>query len=133
MTEAEIVASLQAKVKPMDQPAPIVEQVVQEAEQPLKLDTNQNTDLPAMKLFDFFDIDQAAQRDRTTLDKLNKMYEWVSGRIKSDDSSDIMLHLRQLEGMLGLTFRTGEKFETLYRYLKLDNERRSIEKEIQLV
>lgn len=61
------------------------------------------------------------------------MYEWVSGRIKSDDSSDIMLHLRQLEGMLGLTFRTGEKFETLYRYLKLDNERRSIEKEIQLV
>lgn len=60
MTEAEIVASLQAKVKPMDQPAPIVEQVVQEAEQPLKLDTNQNTDLPAMKLFDFFDIDQAA-------------------------------------------------------------------------
>jgi len=133
MTEAEIVASLQAKVKPMDQPAPIVKQVVREAEQPLKLDTNLNTDLPAMKLFDFFDVAQAEQKDRTVLDKLNKIYEWVGARVKSDDSNDIMLHLRQLEGMLGLTFKPGDKFDKLYQYLKLDNERRNIEKEIALV
>jgi hypothetical protein len=134
MNEAAIVASLQAKMKPLDTPAPLVAEVVKEAAQPLetaKLKESPN-DVAALKLVDFFEFERVDMQDREKMDMLNKIYSWVADQVKSDDSVDIMLHLRQLEGRLGLTFRKGNKLGAIYRYLKLDSERRRIEKEMNL-
>lgn len=134
MNEAAIVSMLQTRmVKPegkAPEVAPLVQEVVKEAERVSK-DVQRPNDVAALKLLDFFQVDGMERKDREILDKLNKIYDWASQKA-GEDSVDVMLHLRQLEGQLGLTFRKGDKLEAIYRYMKLDAERRRIEKEMNL-
>lgn len=136
MNEAAIVSMLQAKmVKPegnAPEVAPIVSEVVQDAER-LSKDIKQPNDVAALKLLDFFQIDGMERKDRETLDKLNKIYDWAQQQAGTDDSVDVMTVIRELEGRLGLTFRKADKLEAIYRHMKLDAERRRIEKEMNLV
>jgi hypothetical protein len=92
---------------------------------------NYDNDIAALRLLDYFEIPVAQRKDREILDKLNYIYSWASEKVKSDDSVDIMTHIRDLEGRLGIMFKEN-KLDSLYRWIKLDTERRRIEKELQL-
>lgn len=138
MNEDQIVASLAQKIprepllqKP-DEPSKIVQEVVKQ-EPSLTKPTNYHDELSAMKLMDFFTIDVHSRRDPEVMDKLNYIYGWGAEQAKSSDSIDVMTKLRELEQRLGLVFRTGNKFESIYRWIKLDKQRRLVEKEMALV
>lgn len=139
MNEEQIVASLASKMpreqllQRPDEPSKIVQEVVKEAEPTVSKPNEYPNDLAASKLMDFFDISRENQRNRIVLDKLNYIYAWGSKEANSEDSVDVMTKIRELEGRLGLTFKIGEKLESIYRYVKLDSQRRSIEKEISLI
>lgn len=137
MNEEQIVASLAKKIprepllqKP-DEPSKIVQEAVKEAEPTVKKPNEYPNDLAAMKLLDFFEVPVGLRRDRETLDQLNYIYEWASD--KSEDSVDVMQKIRDLEQRLGLVFRTKDKLTSIYRWIKLDNQRRSLEKEMALI
>lgn len=139
MNEEQIVASLASKVprepllqKP-DEPSKIVEEVIKQAEPTVAKNSKYPNDIAAMKLMDFFGVDRRDYKDRTILDQLNTIYTWAAEQTRSEDSLDVMTKLRELEGRLGLSFRTGEKLNAIYRWIKLDTERRRVEKEMSLV
>lgn len=87
-----------------------------------------DNDVAALRLLDVFEVPMTQRRDRELLDKLNYIYAWAAEKNKSDDSVDVMTYLRDLEGRLGTSLR-GDRIDSLYRWIKLDNERRRIEKE----
>lgn len=139
MNEEQIVASLAKNIprepllqKP-DEPSKIVQEVVKQAEPRVVKPNEYPNDLAAMKLLDFFEVDPGLRKDRTLLDKLNYIYAWAAEQTKSDDSVDVMTKIRDLEGRLGLIFRKTEKLDSIYRWIKLDKERRRVEKEMALV
>lgn len=133
MNEQAIADRLQSLV-PKPDVAPIVTEVVQKAAaEVLAKPTDQSSDLAAIKLLDFFDVPTDLRADRETLDQLKLIHYWAANKAGSTDSVDVMTAIRQLEGQLGLTFRNDEKLRAMYRYIKLDNERRRVEKEMALV
>lgn len=139
MNEEQIVASLASKVprepllqKP-DEPSKIVQEVVKEAEPTVAKYSKYPNDLAAMKLLDFFEVDRSDYKDRTVLDKLSMIYTWASEQSKSEDTVDVLTQIRDLESRLGLAFRTKDKLDSVYRWIKLDKERRRVEKEMALV
>lgn len=139
MNEEKIVASLAQKIpkEPLlqrpDEPSKIVQEVVKQAEPTVAKPNSYPNDLAAMKLLDFFEIETGMRRDPDTLDKLNYIYGWASEQAKSEDTVDIMTKIRELEQRLGLVFRAKEKLNSLYRWIKLDKQRRLVEKEMALV
>lgn len=139
MNEEQIVASLAKKIprEPLlqrpDEPSKIVNEVVSQAEPTVAKQSSFPNDLAAMRLLDFFEVERGLQKDRTVLDKLNTIYTWASEQVKSDDSVDVMTKIRDLESRLGLSFRKTDKMDSIYRWIKLDKERRRVEKEMALV
>lgn len=130
MNEEAIAAYLAEKARPQVAPevAPIVEEVVKDANTPVE---GPNT-LGGLKLMEFFNVPQELRTDQSLLERLNYLHQWAATDIKSEDSIDIMTRLRSLEGQLGLAFREN-KLEAMYRWVKLDQERRRVEKEMALL
>lgn len=139
MNEEQIVASLAAKMpkEPLlqrpDEPSKIVQEVIKQAEPSVAKPNSYPNDLAAMKLLDFFEVPRVQRADRSVLDQLNFIYEWGSEAANSEDSVDIMTKIRDLESRLGLIFRKADKLESIYRWVRLDKERRRVEKEMALI
>lgn len=130
---AQVAQRIPQEAPAKDQPAPAVQEALKQAEQTIEKPTNYNNDVAALRLLDYFQVPVNQRRDREVLDRLNLIYKWAEEQAKSTDSVDVMTRLRELEGRLGLTFRNDEKLNSLYRWVKLDNERRRVEKEMALV
>lgn len=139
MSEEQIVASLAAKMpkEPLlqrpDEPSKIVNEVIAQAEPTVAKPNGYPNELAAMRLLDFFEVEQGLRKDRSVLDKLDFIFSWGSEQAKSDDAVDVMTKIRELEQRLGLAFRGDSKLESIYRWIKLDKERRRVEKEMALV
>jgi hypothetical protein len=131
--EAEIAARLARNIpkEREDNPPSIKDDPSKAPSEILVKPRNYDNDIAALRLLDYFEIPVAQRKDREILDKLNYIYSWASEKVKSDDSVDIMTHIRDLEGRLGIMFKEN-KLDSLYRWIKLDTERRRIEKEQQL-
>lgn len=78
-------------------------------------------------LLDFFAVSK--DQEYGVEEKLSKMLGYLQEQ-GITDRLDVMRKLRDLEIMLGLTHRFDEKLTGLYRYLKLDSQRRRIEQEM---
>lgn len=133
MDEDQIASEIAKRVKPAEpmkpEVAPIVNELAKQMASPLPgIDT-----LNSLRLTDFFAIPQEDILLQDMQDKLGFIYNWAAGETGSDDSIDVLTKLRELEGHLGLTFRTGDKLEGIYRWIKLDGQRRRIEKEMGLI
>lgn len=139
MNEEQIVASLASKIprepllqKP-DEPSKIVQEVVKQAEPTVAKPNEYPNDLAAMKLLDFFEVEKGSRKDPDVLGKLNTIYVWASEQVNSNDSIDVLTKIRDLESRLGLAFKKTDKLDSIYRWIKLDKERRRVEKEMALV
>lgn len=132
MDEAAIAARLQLNL-PKPEVAPDIERVVKEVQaERIAKPTDLYNDLSAMKLLDYFAVSKELRNDQETLDQLRYIHEWAAEQV-GDDSVDVMTSIRELEGRLGLTFRQDEKLQAIYRWIKLDNQRRKTEKEMALI
>lgn len=130
---AQVAQRIPKEAPATDQPAPAVQEALKQAHQTIEKPTNYNTDIAALRLLDYFTVPVEMRRDREVLDKLNAIYDWGAEQAKSDDSVDVMTRIKELEGRLGLTFRDDKKLDSLYQWIKLDKERRRVEKEMSLI
>lgn len=128
--EAQIAAQVAKRIPnsgPEKLTAPVQEPTKTPAETLVK-PVDYSNDVAALRLMDQYEVPMNQRKDRELLDRLNYIYAWAAEKVKSDDSVDVMTHLRDLETRLGVQFREN-KIDALYRWIKLDNERRRIEKE----
>lgn len=132
MNEATIVQTLSKNIprsEPLPAPdakgeldmAPVIKTALDEAIKPT------NNTLGGMRLMDYFSVPGEMQKDPTTLEKLQYIFSWASTATGSEEPSDVIMHIRQMEAMLGTTYRE-DKLEAIWRWLKLDEERRRIDK-----
>lgn len=128
--EAQIAAQVAKNIPNSgpEKPPAIVQDALKSPSETLVKPTDYDNDVAALRLLDVFEVPMDQRRDRELLDKLNYIYAWAAEKNKSDDSVDVMTYLRDLEGRLGTSLR-GDRIDSLYRWIKLDNERRRIEKE----
>lgn len=84
------------------------------------------------RMLDFFDVPQVDRDDLKVQGQLNLIYEWGREQAGNDDQLAAMEKIRELENRLGLQYRNDEKLSSLYRWIRLDNERRRIERQMQL-
>jgi len=128
--EAQIAARLAKNIPGSGPEKPVVVQAepTKTPAETLVKPANYDNDVAALRLMDQYEVPMDQRKDRELLDRLNYIYAWAAEKVKSDDSVDVMTHLRDLETRLGLQFREN-KIDALYRWIKLDNERRRIEKE----
>lgn len=121
MNEAAIAAQVATNLPSL---APTMPSVVQDV-----VDKQMLSEL-THELFGFFDVPRSLEQE--TKDDITSIIGWITAQTGSEDRLDVLTKLRELEGRLGLTFREG-KLKAIYNYLKLDNERRRIEREMSLV
>lgn len=84
------------------------------------------------RMLDFFDVPQVDRDDLKVQEQLNLIYGWGKEQAGNDDQLAAMEKIRELEHKLGLQFRNDEKLSTLYRWIRLDNDRRRIERQMAL-
>ncbi len=136
MNEAQIAAKLQANIpRPEPQQSHEIDRVVKEANPANELlkSADMPNELSAHRLMNFFNVPTHLRDDRGMLDKLSAIYRWTASTLDKPEMVDVMAKLRRIERKLGLTYRQDEKVEGLYRYLKLDHQRRTLRKEMELI
>jgi hypothetical protein len=129
--EAAIASSLATKLKPAETTGPAPEPAVAadpiDAPKPHKQDP-----LIMYRMLDFFNVPQVERDDLKTHAQLNLIFEWGREQAGNDDQLAAMEAIRSLEQRLGLTFRDDDKLASLYRWIRLDNDRRRIERQMAL-
>lgn len=121
MNESAIAAQVATNMPTVEQgPPPVLKDVV---------DQQRTTELEH-ELMDFFKVGRTEEEDAK--EPVRKIVGWLVTQTGSEDRLDVLTALRELEGRLGLTYREG-KLASIYNYLKLDNQRRQIEREMALV
>jgi hypothetical protein len=111
-------------------PAPVETKIAAEE---LVKPTHYPDELSSYKLMDHFDLSREDRMITATKDQVAAIWQWGSKEAGSADSLDVLSKIRELEQRLGLTFREDDKLHALYRWIKLDTQRRYIEKEMALV
>lgn len=92
-----------------------------------------SAELATFKLLGYFGLPQEAYSDRSSIEKLSAIHNLAGNLAESTDVVDVMTYIKRLEGQLGLTYRTDDRLESVYRWLKLNKEKQTIEKEMALI
>jgi hypothetical protein len=127
-SEAVVAARLSENVP--KEPAPAVATV-----QPAQSETGDSgyasempfDEITRYRLLERFKVPQNYWSDPQINSKIVFIYQWASDISQSTDYMDVMAYLRRAEGMLG---GANNGIEGLYRYAKLDTQRRKIEREM---
>lgn len=90
-------------------------------------------DINYHRMADFLEISYEERKDSNLAEKLSFLTDWAKETGKTEDKSEQKLMIRQLGKNLGLTAVGKELVHKLYQYIRLDNDRKKIEKEMQLV
>lgn len=88
------------------------------------------------RMADWFDIDYDTRKNPHIAEKLSYLFDWGKEITGAKDRVTIMVHMKQLASQLGIKnpFTTGDQtIKKLYQYARLDQDRRRIEKEMELV
>jgi hypothetical protein len=131
--ETQIVAALRKNIpsSQSETATPLVEEPKKISSEILSKPNKYENDIAAYRLMDYFEVPMSDRKDRTTTDKLNYIYQWAIDMNNSDDNVDVMSYIREQENRLGISLKEN-KLNSLYQWIKLDKERRRVEKEMSL-
>lgn len=87
------------------------------------------------RVCDHFDIEYKDRSDTDFANKLSFVSDWGFEKSKSTDRIDMLEALKGLRNMMGLSpVLTGrELVKSLYKYIRLDNQRIKLEQEMNLL
>lgn len=117
---------------------PLTETTPEKAEAPHEPDvfaeaTSHMDDLDFHRVADWFDIAYPDRADAKLSEQITELRKWAKEKTGSDDRVDQMTAIRELKKGLGLTIKGEELVKKLYRYIRLDSDRKRIEKEMENV
>ena len=90
-------------------------------------------DIEYHRMSDFFDLTYDERKDFKMAEKLSYLTDWALSQTKSKERIQHMEALNSLKRMLGITYKGAELVRHLYKWARLDERRRSIEKEMSFV
>lgn len=89
-----------------------------------------NTDYHAFS--DYLEVSFEERRDSKVAEKISFLYDWGKEVTGKDDRLRISEEVKNLKRTLGFQEKGTNLIEKLYRYVRLDQQRRKIEKEMRL-
>lgn len=95
--------------------------------------TSQMDDLDYHRVADFFDVVYEDRKLPDMEEKLGFLREWAKEQSGSEDRLEQMTALNALKKRLGINTKGKDLVKTLYKYARLDQDRRRIEKEMSLL
>lgn len=73
-------------------------------------------------LFSYFDFDNDDKQSNRKNEKLKTIYKWSKDRAKSDDISEVIRHLHDLDLKLGIPSLGVSRLNHYYQYIKIENQ-----------
>jgi len=90
-------------------------------------------DIEYHRTADFFGLSMEDRRDSKIADKLSFLDEWAGNETKSKDRVDKLLKIKSLIKGLGWSMQGKDLIKRLYVWVRLDNDRKRIEKQQELI
>jgi len=90
-------------------------------------------DLEFHRVADWFDIQYPDRTDAKIAEQITELRKWAMEKTGSKDRVDQMSAIHELKKGLGLTIKGEDLVKKLYRYIRLDADRKRIEKEMELL
>lgn len=82
---------------------------------------------------DFLGVDAEMRGDHDLAQKIDLIYQWGERQAKSSDRVDVSLSIKSLKDLIGLNVQGKTLVDKLYQWVRLDQDRRRINKEMELV
>lgn len=82
---------------------------------------------------DFLGVDTGLRSDSDLAQKIATIYDWGKNKTNGKDRVDILMAIKDLKSYLGLNLEGETLVKKLYKWVRLDQDRRRIEKEMELV
>lgn len=90
-------------------------------------------DIEYHRVASMFDLDFETRKDQDIAEKLSHLTDWGRDFAKSTDSLQVLSALKQLQKNLGLQGTGRDAIKKLYQWTRLDNDRKRIEKKMELL
>jgi len=85
------------------------------------------------RVADFMGIDYNERQDPHVAEKIDYIFRWGQDTSGSEKRIDALMAVKNLIKGMGITDKGKEMIKKVYRWIRLDNNRRSIEKEMELL
>ena len=95
--------------------------------------TDYMDDVEYHRVADFLDVGYEDRKDVRVAQKLSYLYDWAKETTKSDDRIKRLEAVKDLQKRLGLPQTGPETIKKLYQYARLDQQRRKLEGEMELM
>jgi len=86
------------------------------------------------KFADFLGVDAELRSDHDLAQKIATIYDWGKENLHGNgDRVDVSMAIKNLKSFLGTNLQGEELVKKLYQWVRLDRDRRRIEKEMELL
>ena len=116
-----------------DKPTPEVETPLIDTELSRKGDINFMDNIEYHRVADSLDISYEDRKVTTLATKISFLYDWAKEVTKSDDRMTRVEAIVGLQRQLGIQGKGPETIKKLYQYARLDQDRRRIEREMNII
>lgn len=90
-------------------------------------------DLEYHRVADWFEISFEDRNDQNIAERLSFLYDWAKDVTNSDDRMERLAAIKNIKSSLGMNTKGKEALKKLYQWARLDQSRRKIEKEMELI
>jgi hypothetical protein len=119
-------------MKPEPTTEPVVEEKPKFGDQNVKT-TDYMDDIDYHRVAEFLEVNNEDRKDFKLAEKIGYLYDWAKEETGSDDRIKRLEAIKGLQKRLGIWQTGKETIKKLYQYVRLDQDRRRIEKEMGLI
>jgi hypothetical protein len=95
--------------------------------------TDYMDDIDYHRVAEFLEVNNEERKDFKLAEKIGYLYDWAKEETGSDDRIKRLEAIKGLQKRLGIWQTGKETIKQLYRYVRLDQDRKRIEKEQSLI
>ena len=85
------------------------------------------------RVADFLDLSYSERQDPNLAEKVDLLYRWGQDTSGSEERIDALMAIKNLIKGMGITDKGQEMIKKVYKWIRLDNSRKKIEKEMELI
>jgi hypothetical protein len=82
---------------------------------------------------DFLGVDHSDRRDAKLAEKLSFLYNWGERASSSSDPTEVKSAIKMLKRFIGISGEGSHAIDKMYKWARLDSQRRKIGKEMRLL
>ena len=118
--------------EPIETETKVDNNAVQEST-PFKDDLSYLDSIEYHRTADFFNLSMNDRKDSRMAEQLGFLMDWAKDNTQSEDRIDNLMKIKSLTKGLGLQMIGKDLIKRLYRWVRLDNDRKRIEKQQEVL